>query len=1713
MITEKELQTVNLSASKKDFYQLWGELLDIAKKLSDRWDPTSTNESDPGIVLLKVLTAISDKLNYNIDKNILEAFMPSAAQRESMMKLCSMMGYTMKYYTSARTTVEFTYVGDGNNLDDPVSLPVEGLTIPRFTNIFNTDKTINYVTLDNVTLTSDTPRGSTPCIEGQLVECENNNNNIITINELDDNFRYYLPESSIAENGIFVYNISSDGINITEKEWVQTKNLNTETLNTRCYQFGFDSSQQRPYIEFPEDIAQLILGGLKIYYIRTSGINGNITQGTLTSFQPPVVENNTDDNETGLSSWSKYQDVDNMFKITNINSGIGGTNPETIDSAYENYKKTIGTFDTLITCRDYMNKIYSLLDDDERYPLVSNVLVTDIRDDINTSYTLCTYSDQGLLFSERAKKDSDSKDKIDQFTLRIYPFNTYKVTNKDSYLNSFKPSDSNAGSTVRNTILTELKDQKTISHHYEFINNSFTTNSSQEIYCIKNYLRLNMIITTNARITAVEEELIKTNIKKALYDNFNMRKLDFGEEIPFETLLSTIEKSDNRIKSVVLEEPALRTAFMLNNGREYDIVSAASGSTASNNINALYDKMVLNNVLAGRVALFNYDTEFKPEYDESSYDGEVHDLINNSGTGETPVSTKPSSRYPDNDTALIYSLHSYCKIPFPTTANSATQLTQNEVVSFRAPNYKTSITYPAYVNYFVKLNIPAQGKAIPAEFVPLPYYVSRSIFKIENLDGAYSGWRKFANNVFSVENGKVVYNDSRFGEIEGTIDKTKFKSSLNNYGAIYAVKIENGELKIKYYYIFDKDTYRVQNFADTSENIEDKNIDDAYADFAAFAGGIYYFQINSGTFSEFKSLLADSIQVDGETNKDIPQSIYYSPYSGTYGNGGYLIDANGNKYKSIYDAEFSGSFISGSKYKYYIPKTKYVVNVAGIGGANTLPDEYFVKNNNGLGRDASFSGIESGTEYMLGEGEYLLINYTKNNSTTNTTNTNSDTEAESSEIINKVYGPGTVLKPNFNLQDSTLYYNSHSYTKLSGSYTFINSSVSGVNLDKDPDGMFTLGVKEQIEIKVPSQISFGGKDETGEEIKDNNISLYWILKNPNAKWREEISSESSFSSLNDNNLNSEENNFTHRYIYDLQPGEYLYYTDKYKTSLAYYGAGTELVLYKTTGGASKDLSWNGVLNDGKIDETPSNSNNIIKDTVTSEDILTQGISVVPFKVFSFNSSRKLVIREYRYINLTSGDSIKLGDDFENTSNINEITSDWSDYLPINLIKNLKLNISGSTTLLPELKLNFDKDDDNSSWQVSSKLNLNVGPQVSQTLTERDFIELTGISKEKYDILVKNSSSNISEQDTSDNITAPINFRDDNDILGIKLTAGKINNNVVENLTIKCNYPIQTTQPEVYLFATDTNNYIKVDDANIPNFKIEIVGKKDIRITKADDATEDNSIDPDFITLTDGNIKFSTTKLLTQSTNTSTDTDNPNYTKKAYLPLHINLPTSATCYGILMIYYLKIFPQKITENNANIVIDNNNSVYIKSSSTENDENSITIFSKNNSWWDNNDNIYSGFNIHFDEEKANSNYLLRPGINIIKVSKSTTLQIYPGNSSETLVISPLDIVKITDNHPLGFNPILMFNSEDNAILNEIKNQDINNEFYYNCPIVNSTALTFNNNGGRAVNMKSPAIWFDPNNICNNFVISEIDANALDKDGIKFSSSSKLFWSKEN
>lgn len=106
---------------------------------------------------------------------------------------------------------------------------------------------------------------------------------------------------------------------------------------------------------------------------------------------------------------------------------------------------------------------------------------------------------------------------------------------------------------------------------------------------------------------------------------------------------------------------------------------------------------------------------------------------------------------------------------------------------------------------------------------------------------------------------------------------------------------------------------------------------------------------------------------------------------------------------------------------------------------------------------------------------------------------------------------------------------------------------------------------------------------------------------------------------------------------------------------------------------------------------------------------------------------------------------------------------------------------------------------------------------------------------------------------------------------------------------------------------------------------------------------------------------------------------------------------------------------------------------------------------------------------------------------------------------MIFSDYDVVK-------GINPWLDYRASGDKLdaANEaIKALDVDNEFYYNCLLDNSSTIDINTDlnitDTNAEMLSSPKMWYDYNNVNNKFVISEIDSTWL-KSGITISRSSK-------
>jgi hypothetical protein len=369
------------SYTNKDFQTIYPELLETAKNLAKNWDPTIANESDPGVVLLKLNAIIGDKNNYNIDKNALENYPETYTQEVSARSQYRQLGYKMPWYRAATAPVDFKYVGE-----DLLDVG-QYFVIPKHTML--TDSSGEYVfTLLNDTEIHKKDNYSSLIATGKVMQGSINEltiagSNVVTLSNLDRYNRLYINDRNVAENGIFVYYDGDNSNNL----WSQVYNVDIQSPGSRCYEFDVDPRTACPYIQFPNDIQSTIGDGLKVYYITTNGQSGNVAAGAIVAYLNDAVADLKSTSGISESTIKINLNTDvlvsnpySTLDITSVDVNIG-KDPETIEEARISDKRIVGTFDTLVTLRDYMNAIYNTGD-------VSNVVVTDRTNDIQCSYRI-----------------------------------------------------------------------------------------------------------------------------------------------------------------------------------------------------------------------------------------------------------------------------------------------------------------------------------------------------------------------------------------------------------------------------------------------------------------------------------------------------------------------------------------------------------------------------------------------------------------------------------------------------------------------------------------------------------------------------------------------------------------------------------------------------------------------------------------------------------------------------------------------------------------------------------------------------------------------------------------------------------------------------------------------------------------------------------------------------------------------------------------------------------------------------------------------------------------------------------------------------------------------------------------------------------------------------------------------------------------------------
>lgn len=500
----------------KDFASIYAELLDVAKQLSTKWDPSISDESDPGVVLLKLNAIIADKNNYNIDSNVLEFYPESASQELNVRNIFNQLGYRMSWYKSGTSTVSITR----SNI-------VSSLTIPRFTQLSTEDSTIVYTLLNDVLFERNEQIKQGTVIAGKYSLLSVDGTTSLTYKNLDSDNRLYFPDSNVSENGIFI-NTFVNGVATNDFEsWSKVDNNLLQPSYTKCYEFGVDARYGTPYIEFASEFSSVVPESFQVGYVITNGEADNVNIRALNSF----FDTNSSVVDGDGTSFSL--DADN-FSIQNDSSILTCYSPESIEAAKINYKKTLGTFKTLVSLRDYLNYL-------QESGLVANCVVTDRTNDTLVSNYSKVVNEN--LKTQRTQFFETSDDSLSAFSLKLYGL---QFVGNPATMTQFTRTFTLCGSDVVADVVNQIATVKSIQH-------DIISPAANKLTILKNKYDLTFKIHATKTLTTAEKSTIISDIQTSLFDNLNSGVIEFGDAITYNDVYNVIKSSNSNIDYISLD--------------------------------------------------------------------------------------------------------------------------------------------------------------------------------------------------------------------------------------------------------------------------------------------------------------------------------------------------------------------------------------------------------------------------------------------------------------------------------------------------------------------------------------------------------------------------------------------------------------------------------------------------------------------------------------------------------------------------------------------------------------------------------------------------------------------------------------------------------------------------------------------------------------------------------------------------------------------------------------------------------------------------------------------------------------------------------------------------------------------------------------------------------------------------------------------------------
>lgn len=405
-----------LKYTSRDYNSIVKEFWDLVPKLTDLWKPEA--DADPGVVLGKYLASIADMLGVNLDILANELYAASVTQRKNAEKIFGLVGYTLGWYTAARTEVTFTNLGESAITLDFGYNGANFCTLNAYTDITDQPRVITYNILPMTNSYGAQESRSRRSITTDTINVFANSDRVtlqtgdsVTRVAIEGELRSYTISVKDVRNNNYIVKLPSQHLDTTAV-WLKAKSSLSadDFLNTQWSQVDSPADFIDPEPRFAVTYdnysnAQIQISNYLnqlenyddnwfiIYWIECSGVIGSVSADVLGDFATAIPANQStrvnsfDAEALSISNLANTVEVPHTYTVT-------GKSPETAKEAYRNSRNYVNTWDSLVTIPDFNRFI-------NREAGVDAGLVIDCQKALEIN--LAIYNDESLTDTQKRK--------------------------------------------------------------------------------------------------------------------------------------------------------------------------------------------------------------------------------------------------------------------------------------------------------------------------------------------------------------------------------------------------------------------------------------------------------------------------------------------------------------------------------------------------------------------------------------------------------------------------------------------------------------------------------------------------------------------------------------------------------------------------------------------------------------------------------------------------------------------------------------------------------------------------------------------------------------------------------------------------------------------------------------------------------------------------------------------------------------------------------------------------------------------------------------------------------------------------------------------------------------------------------------------------------------------------------------------------------------